>query len=348
MSFKLPVLDGNGQIKGDEALIRQIGAVHLDSHAWGSLAERLCEVARAIHSLDSGSLSHFSMVARGGCQGYYPSSERERDLGSTGNVTLSERVENFEEGVPVGRSYETFDIGLGGIATATVGAPRLFQGGLEFPQIGTVSGTVADLLVQRRALAEVVTNLIEKVGGVPASKLLAWDGIGCSQLRLLHYPSGHNSGLNGHTDYEVFTLNGESAQGLELLVDGNWVPVDGASGPVVLFGDLVEVASNGRVAAARHRVEVDQPRYAFAYFQGLDYFQQVRPSGRAGAYRREGIPSTGVVSGEHLARMTIRNFRHLLERVQQGKLPIDFSIPGANPFDSPSVPLYEPALLPVW
>lgn len=342
------MLDRSGQVEGDEALIRQVGAVHLAPDVWGDLADKLCDVARSIHSLDSDSLSYFSMVDRGGCQGYYPSSERERDLGSTGNVTISERTENFEGGIPVGRSYETFDIGLGGMATPLVGAARLFQGGGEIPRVGNISTIIAELLEQRRTLVGVVTNLISEIGGVPAAKLQPWDGKGCSQLRLLHYPSGHNSGLNGHTDYEVFTLSGESSQGLELLVDGDWVTVDCAAAPVVLFGDLVEVASNGRVAAARHRVDVHRQRYAFAYFQGLDYFQQVRPSGPPGAHRRAGIPASGVVSGEHLARMTIRNFRHLLERVHQGELTVDFSIPGANPFDSRSVTLYEPSALPVW
>ncbi len=101
---------------------------------------------------------------------------------------------------------------------------------------------------------------------------------GNSILRVIHYPPvdseevGERSGA--HKDINLFTLLiGGSSPGLEILVNGQWVPVQ-IERDVMLCNaqEMLERFTNNRVPALIHRVtkgptkSTDSPRYAIPFF----------------------------------------------------------------------------------
>lgn len=82
-----------------------------------------------------------------------------------------------------------------------------------------------------------------------------WGG---SRLRHSVYPN--NGSCTEHTDYGVLTLQQSTAAGLEGELLGEWVPVEPPEGCAVAFaGDMLQLLTNGRVPALRHRVSLDAP-----------------------------------------------------------------------------------------
>lgn len=153
-----------------------------------------------------------------------------------------------------------------------------------------------------------------------------------SQLRLIHYPFDHAAedrpGIGAHTDYECFTLLFATAPGLQ-VVDraGEWsdVPLP-EHGLVLNIGDMLEILSNGRYLATRHRVrKVAQERYSFPLFHACDYDHVVAPLAGLGAPRY-----APVSSGEHLFAQTARTFGYLKRRVASGELVLADGPPPAE------------------
>lgn len=150
-----------------------------------------------------------------------------------------------------------------------------------------------------------------------------------SQLRMIHYPfdaSAHDSpGIGSHTDYECFTLLFATAPGLQIVSKhGVWEDVPLVDGTMVMnIGDMMEILSNGRYAATRHRVKkVPEERYSFALFHSLDYDQVVAPvvQGEAPRY----APLKG---GEHLYNQTAQTFAYLKRRIASGELVLNEAVP---------------------
>jgi isopenicillin N synthase-like dioxygenase len=144
-----------------------------------------------------------------------------------------------------------------------------------------------------------------------------------SQLRLIHYPldtaAEDRPGIGAHTDYECFTLLFATAPGLQVIDrEGEWtdVPLPG-HGLVLNIGDMLEILSNGRYLATRHRVrKVAQERYAFPLFHACDYDHVVAPLAGQGPPRY-----APVSSGEHLYAQTARTFAYLTRRHAGGENP---------------------------
>jgi isopenicillin N synthase-like dioxygenase len=101
---------------------------------------------------------------------------------------------------------------------------------------------------------------------------------GNSILRVIHYPPveseepGERSGA--HKDINLFTLLiGGSAPGLEILLNGQWIPVQ-IERDVLLCNaqEMLERFTNNRIPALIHRVtkgptkKTDSPRYAIPFF----------------------------------------------------------------------------------
>jgi isopenicillin N synthase-like dioxygenase len=101
---------------------------------------------------------------------------------------------------------------------------------------------------------------------------------GNSILRVIHYPPveseepGERSGA--HKDINLFTLLiGGSAPGLEILLNGQWIPVQ-IERDVLLCNaqEMLERFTNNRIPALIHRVTkgptkiTDSPRYAIPFF----------------------------------------------------------------------------------
>ncbi len=101
---------------------------------------------------------------------------------------------------------------------------------------------------------------------------------GNSILRVIHYPPveskevGERSGA--HKDINLFTLLiGGSAPGLEILLNGEWVPVNIERNVILCnIEEMFERFTNNRIPALIHRVTkgptkiTDSPRYAIPFF----------------------------------------------------------------------------------
>lgn len=153
-----------------------------------------------------------------------------------------------------------------------------------------------------------------------------------SQLRLIHYPfdatAEDRPGIGAHTDYECFTLLSATAPGLQIIDrQGQWIDIPLVEGTMIMnIGDMMEILSNGRYAATRHRVKkVREERYSFALFHACDYDYVVAPVVRGEAPRY--APLKG---GEHLFNQTAQTFAYLKRRIASGELVLD----GALPLDS--------------
>lgn len=150
-----------------------------------------------------------------------------------------------------------------------------------------------------------------------------------SQLRLIHYPFNPSAedrpGIGAHTDYECFTLLFATAPGLQ-IVDGHgqWLDVPPIDGTMTMnIGDMMEILSNGRYVATRHRVKkVPQERYSFALFHACDYDHVIAPAVRGEAPRY--APLKG---GEHLFNQTAQTFAYLKRRISSGELVLTDAVP---------------------
>lgn len=150
-----------------------------------------------------------------------------------------------------------------------------------------------------------------------------------SQLRLIHYPfdatAEDRPGIGSHTDYECFTLLFATAPGLQIVdKQGRWVDLPLIEDTMILsIGDMMEVLSNGRYVATRHRVKkVREERYSFALFHACDYDYVVEPVVRDEAPRY--APLKG---GEHLFNQTAQSFAYLKRRIASGELVLSNALP---------------------
>jgi isopenicillin N synthase-like dioxygenase len=150
-----------------------------------------------------------------------------------------------------------------------------------------------------------------------------------SQLRLIHYPFQpdvrNQPGIGAHTDYECFTLLLATAPGLQVVdKEGAWVDVPLIEGTMIMnIGDMMEVLSNGRYVATRHRVKkVCEERYSFPLFFSCDYDHVIAPIVRGQAPRYRPLRS-----GEHLFNQTAQTFAYLKRRVASGELVLDNAVP---------------------
>lgn len=150
-----------------------------------------------------------------------------------------------------------------------------------------------------------------------------------SQLRLIHYPfdatAEDRPGIGEHTDYECFTLLFATAPGLQILnKQGRWMDVPLIEDTMIMnIGDMMEILSNGRYLATRHRVKkAQQERYSFPLFHACDYDYVVAPVTRGEAPRY--APLKG---GEHLFNQTAQTFAYLKRRIATGQLVLTDAMP---------------------
>jgi isopenicillin N synthase-like dioxygenase len=162
--------------------------------------------------------------------------------------------------------------------------------------------------------------------GLPADHLDRFVTKPPSQLRLIHYPynagADDRPGIGAHTDYEIFTLLLPTAPGLEVMNQaGRWIDAPPVPGTLVVnIGDMLEVWSNGRLAATSHRVRrVSEERYSFPLFFACDYWTRVEPLPQfVSAERPAAYPP--IVAGEHLFAQTAQTFQYLKRRIAEGEL----------------------------
>lgn len=150
-----------------------------------------------------------------------------------------------------------------------------------------------------------------------------------SQLRLIHYPFNPNAedqfGIGAHTDYECFTLLFPTAEGLQVLdKQGEWIDIPLIENTMVMnIGDMMEILSNGRYLATKHRVKrVKQERYSFPLFFSCDYDYVIQP------IIKNGVPHyPPMKGGEHLFNQTAQTFKYLKQRIASGELVLENARP---------------------
>lgn len=114
-----------------------------------------------------------------------------------------------------------------------------------------------------------------------------------SKLRSLYYPAIHDLIMKGvvrcgeHSDYGTITLLfQDDLGGLEIKgPDGSWIQAPPNQGSILVnAGDLLEIFTNGKFPATRHRVVIPeeeirrkQPRQSFVYFIHPDDSTFVKP-----------------------------------------------------------------------
>ena len=101
-----------------------------------------------------------------------------------------------------------------------------------------------------------------------------------STMRLLNYPAidasiiNKNSvGISAHTDFECITLISQTTSGLELLgTDDKWYQASSDNKKiVVIIGKMLEVWTNGKIQATKHRVNNREwQRYSTVLFFGVN------------------------------------------------------------------------------
>ncbi|MGB5885833.1 MAG: 2-oxoglutarate and iron-dependent oxygenase domain-containing protein [Acinetobacter venetianus] len=150
-----------------------------------------------------------------------------------------------------------------------------------------------------------------------------------SQLRLIHYPFNSNAedqfGIGAHTDYECFTLFFPTAEGLQVLdKQGEWIDIPLIENTMVMnIGDMMEILSNGRYLATKHRVKrVKQERYSFPLFFSCDYDYIIQP-----IIKNEVPHYPPMKGGEHLFNQTAQTFRYLKQRIASGELVLENARP---------------------
>ena len=150
-----------------------------------------------------------------------------------------------------------------------------------------------------------------------------------SQLRLIHYPlnpaAQDREGIGAHTDYECFTLLLPTAPGLQVLnKQGEWIDIPLLENTLVMnIGDMMEILSNGRYLATKHRVKkVQQERYSFPLFFSCDYDYLIQPVIETDQPRY--APLKG---GEHLFNQTAQTFQYLKQKVAAGEIVLENARP---------------------
>jgi isopenicillin N synthase-like dioxygenase len=141
------------------------------------------------------------------------------------------------------------------------------------------------------ALSDQLLDLIGRVVGVSPEFLLTnCDSRELNTFRYLHYPPENRSGGNAyevriaaHTDFECITLLYQSAAGLESRnTKGDWLEVPASRGRlIILFGDMLEIWTNGQIQATGHRVRrTAEERLSIVMFIAVNKGVQVKPLSR--------------------------------------------------------------------
>lgn len=150
-----------------------------------------------------------------------------------------------------------------------------------------------------------------------------------SQLRLIHYPYNPEvkdaEGIGAHTDYECFTLLLPTAPGLQVLnKQGEWIDIPLIENTLVMnIGDMMEILSNGKYLATKHRVrKVAEERYSFPLFCACNYDTVIEP-----VPSHEPAQYKPLIGGEHLFNQTAQTFNYLKQRVASGELILNNAVP---------------------
>jgi len=200
-------------------------------------------------------------------------------------------------------------------------------GGNEWPDDGLLGSAWRETMLRYYNTSLEVADLVmaeatRALALPPELAGLCDGGEPISTMRLFHYfaisdfpalaPGRPRLGSSAHTDWHVLTLIlQDTSGGLQVLdPDGRWLDVPPVSDELVLlFGDYLQVLSEGTCRSPVHRVLLPPPgkeRFSFTFFQYPAYERKVPAelvarSRDAAARRKESTPqrfNTLVASGD--------------------------------------------------
>ncbi|KAL8087833.1 hypothetical protein AgCh_037828 [Apium graveolens] len=146
-------------------------------------------------------------------------------------------------------------------------------------------GVLEDMFARYSNLAFLVQNIINECLELPPDFLKNYNNIRNSDflVSLYYLPASDigNSGKSEHEDGNVVTfVLQDDIGGLEVLHNGEWIPIPPAPGTLVVnVGDVIQVLSNNKFKSATHRVVRPKgtTRNSYAFFYNLDGDKWVEP-----------------------------------------------------------------------
>jgi isopenicillin N synthase-like dioxygenase len=216
---------------------------------------------------------------------------------------------------------------------------RLLHGPNLYPRRPPeLRGLVERWMAEVTAVGRVVLRGVALGLGLDEDAFAPWCADPTVLFRIFRYPAAPTGGtaargepdwgVGEHTDYGLLTLLAQDAAGgLEVRVRGQWVPVPFRPGSLVCnVGDMMEVATGGRVRSAPHRVPVpERDRVSFALFLDPAWDAVVVPL-TGDAARTTPNPARGPTYGEYLTAKVAPVFPELFAQVSgAGRPPPDAS-----------------------
>ncbi|XP_066349983.1 flavanone 3-dioxygenase 2-like [Miscanthus floridulus] len=120
------------------------------------------------------------------------------------------------------------------------------------------------------------------------------------------------NGISAHEDGNCITfVIQDGVGGLEVLNDGDWVPVEPVDGSIIVnLGDVIQVLSNNKLKSATHRV-VRRPvhRHSFAFFFNIHGDKWIEPLPEFTAKIGETPRYRGFVYNEYM-QLRMKNKTH--------------------------------------
>ncbi|MCL6236189.1 isopenicillin N synthase family oxygenase [Acinetobacter sp. ANC 5579] len=198
-----------------------------------------------------------------------------------------------------------------------------------WPDDATFKSTVSDYYHHLRSISEEIFQAFALALNVDEHFFDCKITHPTSQLRLIHYPYNPEvkdaEGIGAHTDYECFTLLLPTAPGLQVLnKQGEWMDIPLIENTLVMnIGDMMEILSNGKYLATKHRVKkVSEERYSFPLFCACNYDTIIEP-----VHSTEAPKYQTLIGGEHLFNQTAQTFSYLKKRIASGELSLRNAVP---------------------
>ncbi|KAF8408086.1 hypothetical protein HHK36_007227 [Tetracentron sinense] len=130
-----------------------------------------------------------------------------------------------------------------------------------------------------------VESILNECLGLPPNFLKEYndDRSGDAMAALCYSPATdtENNGISDHEDANCFTfVFQDETGGLEVLKDGDWIPVTPTEDAIVVnINDVIQVLSNNKFKSATHKVvkPTGRNRHSYAFFYTLAGYKWVEP-----------------------------------------------------------------------
>ncbi|KAG8379173.1 hypothetical protein BUALT_Bualt07G0060700 [Buddleja alternifolia] len=170
---------------------------------------------------------------------------------------------------------------------------------------------------------EVMESIVNDCLGLPPNFLKEYNqDRSCDLMSAKRYfpaTDTENIGISRHEDGNIITfVLQDEVGGLEVLRDGQWIPVLPSPGTIVVnIGDTIQVMSNNKFKSATHRVtrQEGKHRHSFSFFYSLHGDKWVEPLPHFTTQIEEPPTYKGFVYKDYLA-LRIRNKTHPPSRPQ--------------------------------